>query len=99
MPGDISGRGADDALEFADLARDQRRVGEEAFTHTLRKLGEKHGFDDIVSLVPVSGVTEQAADFLAEGGWLNIFAGVARGTMAPLILAPTVVSPMSVWSA
>ncbi|HZT40874.1 MAG TPA: alcohol dehydrogenase catalytic domain-containing protein [Chthonomonadaceae bacterium] len=66
------------------IALNPNTLGEEAFLHTLRKLGEKHGFDDIVSLVPVPGVIEQAADFLAEGGWFNIFAGVARGMMAQL---------------
>ncbi|HLV81826.1 MAG TPA: alcohol dehydrogenase catalytic domain-containing protein [Chthonomonadaceae bacterium] len=66
------------------IALNPNALGEDAFLHTLRKLGEKRGFDDIVSLVPVPGVIEQAADFLAEGGWLNIFAGVARGTLAQL---------------
>lgn len=40
------------------------------------------GFDDIVCMVPLAGVIEEAATYLARGGWLNIFAGVARGTMA-----------------
>jgi len=42
------------------------------------------GFDDIVVLAPSAAVTEQASAFLAPGGVLNIFAGVARGTMAKI---------------
>jgi len=56
----------------------------EAFDAELRRLSEGRGFDDIISLVPVPALVEHAADFLAEGGWFNIFAGVARGTMASL---------------
>ncbi len=54
------------------------------FDAMLRDLTSNHGFDDIVSLVPVAKVIEHAAQFLATGGWFNIFAGVARGTMAAL---------------
>lgn len=60
--------------------------GEEAFRNELHRLGDRRGFDDIVSLVPVAAVIEQAADLLAEGGWFNTFAGVARGTMVNLDL-------------
>jgi threonine dehydrogenase-like Zn-dependent dehydrogenase len=42
------------------------------------------GFDEIVVLAPSPAVTEQASAFLAPGGVLNIFAGVARGTMAKI---------------
>jgi threonine dehydrogenase-like Zn-dependent dehydrogenase len=43
-----------------------------------------HGFDDIVVLVPAPALIEQAMPYLAENGVLNIFAGVARGTLATL---------------
>lgn len=56
----------------------------DAFEGELRRLSEDRGFDDIVSLVPAPALIEHAADLLAEGGWFNIFAGVARGTVAPL---------------
>ncbi len=56
----------------------------EEFNALLNEITEECGFDDIVSLVPVAGLIEHSADFLAPGGWLNIFAGVARGTMADL---------------
>lgn len=59
-------------------------MGQEAFDAELRRLAGEHGFDDIISLVPVAALIEHAADYLAPGGWFNIFAGVARGTMANL---------------
>lgn len=61
-----------------------KQMTSEAFDAELRRLSEGRGFDDIVSLVPVPALIEHAADFLADGGWFNIFAGVARGTMANL---------------
>jgi threonine dehydrogenase-like Zn-dependent dehydrogenase len=61
-----------------------KELGEEAFNAELKRLGEGRGFDDIVSMVPVASLIEHAADYLAEGAWFNIFAGVARGTMASL---------------
>lgn len=42
------------------------------------------GFDDIVVMVPSVALIEQAFPLLAPGGVLNVFAGVARGTMATL---------------
>jgi L-sorbose 1-phosphate reductase len=45
------------------------------------------GFDDIVVLAPVPRVISDAASHLARGGVMNIFAGVARGTMAELDLS------------
>ncbi len=42
------------------------------------------GFDDVVVLVPVPAVIAQNAPFLGENGMYNIFAGVARGTMAEI---------------
>jgi len=45
------------------------------------------GFDDIVMLVPVPPVIADAADHVAEDGVLNVFAGVARGTMVNLDLS------------
>jgi threonine dehydrogenase-like Zn-dependent dehydrogenase len=42
------------------------------------------GFDDIVVMVPAAALIEQTMPHLASDGVLNIFAGVARGTMAAL---------------
>ncbi len=54
------------------------------FDAQLNRLSEGRGFDDIVSLVPVASLIEHAAHYLAKNGKFNIFAGVARGTMAGL---------------
>ena len=45
------------------------------------------GFDDIVVMAPVPSVIEEAAGYLSPEGVMNIFAGVARGTMAALDLS------------
>jgi threonine dehydrogenase-like Zn-dependent dehydrogenase len=45
------------------------------------------GFDDIVVLAPVPAVIADAAHHLAPRGVMNIFAGVARGTLATLDLS------------
>jgi threonine dehydrogenase-like Zn-dependent dehydrogenase len=45
------------------------------------------GFDDIVVLAPVPAVIAEAATHLAPKGVMNVFAGVARGTMAELDLS------------
>ena len=45
------------------------------------------GFDDIVVLVPVSEIISDAAGWIAPQGVMNVFAGVARGTMASLDLS------------
>jgi threonine dehydrogenase-like Zn-dependent dehydrogenase len=44
------------------------------------------GFDDIIVLAPIPAVIAGAARYLAQKGVMNVFAGVARGTMAPLDL-------------
>ena len=43
-----------------------------------------NGFDDIVIMVPDVAAIEEAFPLLAENGVLNVFAGLARGTMATL---------------
>lgn len=45
------------------------------------------GYDDIVVLVPDIAAIEQGWPLLGENGVLNVFAGVARGTMAQLDIA------------
>ena len=55
----------------------------EAFTEKMAPF--KHsGFDDIIMLVPNAGVIADSTQWLAEGGVMNIFAGVARGTTAEI---------------
>ena len=55
----------------------------EAATAGLRQ----SGFDDIVVLAPVPAVIADASNYLAPGGVMNVFAGVARGTLAALDLS------------
>ncbi|MEZ4769405.1 MAG: alcohol dehydrogenase catalytic domain-containing protein [Caldilineales bacterium] len=45
------------------------------------------GFDDIIVLAPVPAVIADAAGWLAPRGVMNVFAGVARGTMTQLDLS------------
>ncbi len=47
----------------------------------------RDGFDDIVVLAPVAALVADAANWLAPRGVMNIFAGVARGTVAALDLS------------
>ncbi|MBC8104112.1 MAG: alcohol dehydrogenase catalytic domain-containing protein [Cytophagales bacterium] len=78
-----------DALRsrFGALARDRGvelllfnvREGDPDFTALA-----PNGFDDIVVNVPSLEAIEQGFPLLAENGVLNVFAGVARGTMARL---------------
>ncbi|MEA3337893.1 MAG: alcohol dehydrogenase catalytic domain-containing protein [Chloroflexota bacterium] len=48
---------------------------------------KEQGFDDIVVMAPVPFVISDAANYLADEGVMNIFAGVARGTEASLELS------------
>ncbi len=59
---------------------------DETYSQTLEELG-KAGFDDIVVLAPSPSAIEEAAEYLAPGGVMNIFAGVKRGTKAQLDLS------------
>jgi hypothetical protein len=45
------------------------------------------GFDDIVVLAPIPAVIADSATHVAPNGVMNVFAGVARGTMASLDLS------------
>jgi threonine dehydrogenase-like Zn-dependent dehydrogenase len=47
----------------------------------------EQGFDDIIVLAPVPSVIADAATYLAPRGVMNVFAGVARGTLVELDLS------------
>jgi threonine dehydrogenase-like Zn-dependent dehydrogenase len=49
-----------------------------------------NGFDDVVVLAPAPAVLAEAAEHLADGGVMNVFAGMARGTFASLDLGDIV---------
>jgi len=44
------------------------------------------GFDDVIILVPIPAVIEDAAQWIANDGVMNVFAGVPRGTTVPINL-------------
>ena len=48
---------------------------------------KQSGFDNIMVMAPVPAVISDASTLLAPGGLMNVFAGVARGTMASLDLS------------
>lgn len=62
------------------------RENEQVYHQTLEEVGAS-GFDDIIVMAPDADAIAEAADYLAPGGVMNIFAGVARGTMARLDLS------------
>jgi threonine dehydrogenase-like Zn-dependent dehydrogenase len=67
-------------INFVCLTREQ--VGEEAYLAELKRLAGPDGFDDIIVLAPSPRAVEEAAHYLAEGGVMNMFAGMPRGTLA-----------------
>jgi threonine dehydrogenase-like Zn-dependent dehydrogenase len=70
------------AIAFTCVSREN----EEVYRQTLEKV-RAPGFDDIMVMAPDAGAIAEAADYIAPGGVMNIFAGVARGTMASLDLS------------
>ncbi|MFQ5809442.1 MAG: alcohol dehydrogenase catalytic domain-containing protein [Armatimonadota bacterium] len=62
---------------------------ENAFADALSEATQGRGFDDVCTLVPSAGLIEGADRWLAEHGVMNIFAGIALGTMAELDLSCT----------
>ncbi len=55
------------------------------YRETLDRVGAP-GFDDIMVLAPDADAITEAGEYIAPRGVMNIFAGVARGTMADLDL-------------
>jgi threonine dehydrogenase-like Zn-dependent dehydrogenase len=62
------------------------RENEAVYRQTLEKVGAS-GFDDIMVMAPDADAIAEAADYITPGGVMNIFAGIARGTMACLDLS------------
>ena len=59
------------------------------YNQKMAELRATGGFDDIIVLAPVPAVISDSANYLANHGVMNIFAGVNRGTMATLNLNDT----------
>jgi threonine dehydrogenase-like Zn-dependent dehydrogenase len=68
-------------IEFVCVSR----TNETVYRETLDRVGAS-GFDDIMVLAPDADAITEAGDYIAPRGVMNIFAGVARGTMADLNL-------------
>jgi threonine dehydrogenase-like Zn-dependent dehydrogenase len=66
------------------VALNPTKIGPETFGPRLRQLSGENLFDDVMVMAPVPSLIEQGADWVADGGVLNVFAGVPRGTMAHL---------------
>jgi len=60
-------------------------MDKENYEKSMEKFQDK-GFDDIIVLVPIPPVIEDAAHWLGNDGVMNVFAGVPRGTTAKLDL-------------
>jgi threonine dehydrogenase-like Zn-dependent dehydrogenase len=63
-------------------------MNKEAYAEAMARF-KAEGFDDVIVLAPVAPVIADSANWLAQKGVMNIFAGVARGTMAALDLGDT----------
>jgi threonine dehydrogenase-like Zn-dependent dehydrogenase len=61
-------------------------LNKEGYEATMARFRDE-GFDDIIVLAPVPSVIADAATYLAPKGVMNVFAGVARGTMVHLDLS------------
>lgn len=64
-------------------------AGNDGLAKAIADLTAGRGFDDIVVLAPVPALVEGAIPHLAQGGLMNIFAGIIKGTMASIDLTCT----------
>lgn len=74
-------------VEIAFLSRDD--FADEA-TFLARKWAESNnqGYDDVVIMAPSTTAVQQASEVTADGAVINVFAGLARGTLVELDLNP-----------
>jgi hypothetical protein len=77
----FSGQAKDKGIEFICL----NPMNKESFATGIEPF--KDGFDDVIVLAPVPPVIADAATRLGKNGVMNVFAGVARGTMTGLDLS------------
>lgn len=66
---------------------------ETTYRRTLEKIGAG-GFDDIIVIASSTAAIAEAAPYLAPGGVMNVFAGLARGTMVSLDVSPVYLKGM-----
>jgi threonine dehydrogenase-like Zn-dependent dehydrogenase len=78
----FAGQARDKGIEFICV----NPMNKEAYAESMARF-KTDGFDDIIVLAPVAPVIADSANWLARKGVMNVFAGVARGTMAALDLS------------
>ena len=82
---DLSQTFAEEAQQKGIMWSCVNPMNKEAYATAMQGFKE-NGFDDVIMLVPIPPVISDGATWLAQGGVMNIFAGVARGTTAPIDL-------------
>ncbi len=86
---------ADLCSSFADEAKAKgieficlNPANKEVYQAEMEKFRQQ-GFDDIIVAAPVPAVISDAATYLADQGVMNVFAGLARGSMVSLDISQT----------
>lgn len=74
-------------VTIAFLSRDDH-ADEAAFLRQKWMESDDQGYDDIVIMAPTTEAVQQAAAVAAAGAVINVFAGLARGTLVELDLNP-----------
>lgn len=85
----IASRSAEtQVLAMASAGRDPAAFNQQLLDAAVGTGGE--GYDDVIVLAPSTQVVMDAMAMMAPGGVINIFAGLPRGTRAPLDLSGVV---------
>jgi threonine dehydrogenase-like Zn-dependent dehydrogenase len=74
-------------VAIAFLSRDQF-ADETTFLAQKWAESDQQGYDDVVIMAPSTEAVQQAAAVVADGAVVNVFAGLARGTLVELDLNP-----------
>lgn len=72
-------------VEIVFLSRDEF-ASEEAFLQAKWRAADGQGYDDIAIMAPTIDAVQQATEVVADNAVINVFAGLARGTLCPLNL-------------
>lgn len=83
----VAGEAAERGIEIVFL--NPLEAGIDAQNKAIADLTDGRGFDDIIVLAPVPALIEGAIPHLAQGGLMNIFAGIIKGTQATIDLSVT----------
>ena len=78
---------AEFGVEIAFLSRDQFADDATFLAQKWAESGDA-GYDDVVIMAPTPDAVQQAAAVVADNAVVNVFAGLARGTMVALDLNP-----------